>query len=211
MTKEFAAFKKECAWQGASSPKAMEKRMRDFAKQHAGQTRHVVLKPEDVTLRIHCGLGGRCDEKADYRMLVGRTPQLHLQVFFAPTIVGREATADVAAAFQYADFNIMFPELHSATWKARGDSFKFLARAGDPRIRTLTYRDGRLHLVMVSEVTEIQAESTTDRCRVTTGPKACLFRVPASIPVEIDVEVPIETGTLDCKDKTTPDRAYRCG
>ena len=63
----------------------------------------------------------------------------------------------------------------------------------------------------MTEITEIQAASTVDKCMLSTHPKACILHVPANIPLEFDITLPIEKGPLNCKDKTIPDYAYRCG
>lgn len=211
MSAEFAAFAKECAWQGTSAPKVVEKRLVDFAKAQAGKLLKVKRTATDSPLRIHCPLNAKCDEKADYRMLMGSDPGLRTQVVFDPSIVGREATADLMAAFRYADFNVFFPELSSTTWKVSGDSFKFLMRQGDPRIRTIAYKDGLLHIHAVAEITELQAFSIVDKCMVSNHPKACILRVPAAFPLELELLVPMEVGPLDCKDKKMVGYGERCG
>jgi hypothetical protein len=211
MRRVFNAFRQECTWRGTSTPAAVEKRLRAFAAAQAGKPIKVERTPQDGTLRIHCPIGVRCDDKADSRMFMSRDAGLQLQLLFAPHIVGHEATVDVAEAFQYADFNVLFPALSSTVWKAHGDSFRFLMRKGDPRIRSLTYKDGLLHIIALTDITDVQAASTVDKCMVSKYPKECFLHVPASIPLEFDLTLPIEMGPLNCKDKTIPDYAYRCG
>ena len=208
---EFTAFRKECAWQGVNAPTVVEKRLKAFVKAQAGKTMTIRRTPADGRLHVQCGLAANCDQTGPYRMFGLRDPGLQITAFFDASIVGKEDEIDVSAAFQYLDFVVRLPDLGSITWGIRGDSFNFLMRKGDPRIRSITYKDGILRITATADLTDLQAESSVDPCIVTPHPKACLMHVPAKIPLEFDLTLPIERGPVNCKEKNLPDRVYRCG